>query len=100
MNNEKKTAIHFVKSRSYDRGSRCQKFEHNATRCTRVMACRVCVAEHETKRHFCQACKVTAKPCQHIKALCANCEKKHEVNYTQCEMYLAVRNLTTTTTTT
>ena len=80
IDNEKKTATMFIKSRPYDRYSRCQGYGHNAVRCTRPVACRVCAADHETKGHFCRACGVTAKACAHIKVKCANCKKDYEAN--------------------
>ena len=85
----------FVGVRPTDQCSKCYDFGHHAARCERMTKCRICAANHETRRHVCTTCKTTAKECVHIKTVCVNCEQEHQANDVRCEMIRAIRGLTT-----
>jgi hypothetical protein len=69
---------------------KCQKLEHLINTCKETTAiCRYCAKKHDTRMHMCLICK-SIESCSYISSKCANCEKAHASNSSNCEHFRAI----------
>jgi mRNA-degrading endonuclease YafQ of YafQ-DinJ toxin-antitoxin module len=69
---------------------KCQEFKHLINTCRETNAkCRLCAKNHDIRMHMCLICKST-KSCSHIFSKCANCDKAHVANDSNCEHFRVI----------
>jgi hypothetical protein len=69
---------------------KCQDFEHLINTCKETNAkCKLCAKYHDIKMHMCLICKST-KSYSHISLKCANCDKAHAANNSNCEQFKVI----------
>jgi hypothetical protein len=70
--------------------SRCLKFGHHPTQCTKTQHCAICSQEHPAHLHTCgrSDCPTKGKPCLHTTILCLNCGNNHLATSKDCPTYL------------
>jgi hypothetical protein len=76
--------------------TKCAGYGHLDSICKREPKCLLCGESHVTENHFCSICKKKGKKCPHVITKCSNClSTTHSANSKLCEVYLAIKQATT-----
>jgi hypothetical protein len=78
--------------------TRCAGYGHLDSICKKDPKCLLCGEGHVTENHYCSICKKKGKKCPHVTTKCSNClSTTHSASSKLCEVYLAIKQATTTT---
>jgi hypothetical protein len=92
-------AAKFIAVPSTTQCQKCAGYGHLESLCKRAPRCILCAENHDIKQHYCPLCKKRGEKCSHLISKCANCkETTHSADSKLCEVYLAIKNRTATTT--
>jgi hypothetical protein len=93
-----------VKYRSYSSTTQCLNccgFGYTSQFCKKDPKCLLCASPHTYKEHFCAICKKKGQQCTYLTPKCTNCTSTtHSANSKLCEVYLALKNRPSASTTT
>ncbi len=92
--------VKFIATPSTAQCNKCAGFGHSELLCRRELKCILCAENHKISEHYCLICKKKGVKCSHLTIKCTNCSSTtHSANSKLCEIYLAIKNKTTTTST-